>query len=400
MTLQVPHRFYSLDLIRGLAALSVVFWHWQHFFYSGSTFVPYDMEAQPFYSTFFFVYHTGWLAVDFFFALSGFIFFWLYAEKIAAGSVGAWKFFALRFSRLYPLHLITLVLVALLQYRFFSTHGDYFVVPFNDVYHFVLNLFMASGWGLEKGHSYNGPVWSVSLEVLMYGLFFTLCVLFRLRLTAIVAMVALGLVMIALQPLVGRGIFSFFLGGLVFRFYRHLVTLGLVHKALRWVAPVTLLLWLATFAEVRSAWFWPNVESLVAAVLPSKLQSLIPALSHAAMRFFPIALLFPLTILALALAETRRGHLGRRLAMIGNLTYSSYLLHFPLQLVVFSVATSLGLGQAFFYTPAALLLFFAVLIALCVLSYRYLELPCQHFLRVRLLSRSEKSKGLPDPQNT
>lgn len=400
MTLEVPRRFHSLDLIRGLAALSVVFWHWQHFFYAGSTFVPYDMEGQPFYSVFFFLYHTGWLAVDFFFALSGFIFFWLYAEPIATGRVGAWKFFALRFSRLYPLHLITLLLVALLQYRFFSSHGDYFVVPFNDAYHFVLNLFMASSWGLEKGHSFNGPVWSVSVEVLMYGLFFALCALLRLRLTAIVAMVALGLVMIAIQPVVGRGIFSFFLGGLVFRFYRHLVTLGLVRKALRLALPVTVLLWLATIAEVRFAWFWPSVEQLLAAVLPAKLQGLIPTLSHAAMRFFPIALLFPLTILTLALAETQRGYLGRRLAMIGNLTYSSYLLHFPLQILVFSLATALGLGQAFFYSPLALLLFFALLIVLCLISYHYVELPCQEFFRQRMLSKREKAKVLPDPQNT
>ena len=400
MTLQVPRRFYSLDLIRGLAALSVIFWHWQHFFYAGSTFVPYEMEAQPFYSTFFFLYHTGWLAVDFFFALSGFIFFWLYAEQIATGSVGAWKFFALRFSRLYPLHLITLVLVALLQYRFFSTHGDYFVVPFNDAYHFVLNLFMASSWGFEQGPSFNGPVWSVSVEVLMYGLFFALCAVFRLRLTAIVAMVALGLVLFAVLPILGRGVFSFFLGGLVFRLYRHLVTQGLVRNTLRLVLPVTALLWLATIAEVRFDWFWPAAENLLAAVLPAKLQSLIPALSHAAMRFFPIALLFPLTILTLALAETQRGYLGRRLAMIGNLTYSSYLLHFPLQIAVFAVATDLGLGQAFFYTPLALLLFFVLLIGLSMLSYRYVELPCQAFLRVRMLSKQEKTKGLPDPQNT
>lgn len=400
MTLQVPDRFYSLDLIRGLAALSVVFWHWQHFFYAGSTFVPYDMAAQPLYSTFFFLYHTGWLAVDFFFALSGFIFFWLYAEQIASGSVGAWKFFALRFSRLYPLHLITLLLVALLQYRFFSVNGDYFVVPFNDAYHFVLNLFMASSWGLERGESFNGPVWSVSVEVMMYGLFFALCAVFRLRLMAIVGMVVLGMVMFTFAPMLARGVFSFFLGGLVFRFYRHLVTLGLVHKALRLVVPVTVLLWLATITEVRLAWFWPTVENLLAAVLPAKLHGLIPQVSHAAMRFFPIALLFPLTILTLALAETRRGHLGRRLAMVGNLSYSSYLLHFPLQIVVFSLASTWGLGQAFFYTPFALLMFFVLLIPLCVLSYRYVELPCQQLFRVRMLSKREKTKGLPDPQNT
>src|SRR5207244_9707990 len=43
-------------------------------------------------------------------------------------------------------------------------------------------------------------------------------------------------------------------------------------------------------------------------------------------------LLFPLTILTLAVWEARRGRLGRRLAFVGQISYSSYLLHFPLQM--------------------------------------------------------------------
>ena len=33
---QMPKRFHSLDVVRGIAALSVVLWHWQHFFYDGT----------------------------------------------------------------------------------------------------------------------------------------------------------------------------------------------------------------------------------------------------------------------------------------------------------------------------------------------------------------------------
>ena len=45
-----PQRLYSLDVLRGLAALSVVFWHWQHFFYSGTAPGVVEVEKQPLYS--------------------------------------------------------------------------------------------------------------------------------------------------------------------------------------------------------------------------------------------------------------------------------------------------------------------------------------------------------------
>lgn len=69
-------RFYSLDVARGIAALSVVFYHWQHFF------LPYnqlgkllDIDKQPFYKYFFMFYLDGGYAVPLFFCISGFIFF-------------------------------------------------------------------------------------------------------------------------------------------------------------------------------------------------------------------------------------------------------------------------------------------------------------------------------------
>ncbi|GLK88098.1 acyltransferase family protein [Pseudomonas turukhanskensis] len=400
MTYSTPRRFYSLDFIRGVAALAVVFWHWQHFFFQGSTFVPYEMEQQPFYNLFFLFYQTGWLAVDFFFSLSGFIFFWLYARQIAQREVGGWAFFALRFSRLYPLHLATLVFVLVAQRWVLAHTGDYFVVPYNDLYHGILNLFFASSWGFEKGPSFNGPIWSVSVEVLMYLVFFFVCLLFRQRLWAHVGMLALGVVVMVLEPIVGRGIFSFFLGGLVFRFYQHVCARGWLPRVLPWAVGTAALLWVFTVVEVHSPWFWPHVQALLQSLLPERFAGLADKAVHGATRAIVVAVLFPLSIFSLALLETKRGYLGRRLAMVGNLTYSSYLLHFPLQLCFFVVAGQLGLGQAFFYGELSMLIFFAVLIPLCLLSYFYFETPAQTYLRTRLLSFGTKEKRDVGTQKT
>jgi len=152
-------RFYSLDVLRGVAALAIVFWHWQHFHWVHG--VP---LVRPMERIFFLFYGGGWLAVYLFFTLSGFVFFWLYAKDVANRRVSARDFFVLRFSRLYPLYLATLLAAALGHFAFRRLSGTDFVYRFNDGYHFLLNLGMASSWGLEKGNSFNGPARTISVE--------------------------------------------------------------------------------------------------------------------------------------------------------------------------------------------------------------------------------------------
>ena len=62
-----------------------------------------------------------------------------------------------RFSRLYPLHFATLLFVA----AAFLAFGPY--IYESDAYHFVLNVLLASSIGFEKGYSFNGPSWSISV---------------------------------------------------------------------------------------------------------------------------------------------------------------------------------------------------------------------------------------------
>ena len=112
----MPRHLYSLDVARGIAALSVVLWHWSHFRDGGGLGVENASNEGPLYGLFFLFYERGALAVDFFFSLSGFVFFWLYRDRLLRGEVGGWDFFLLRFSRLYPLHLLTLLVTAGLMF--------------------------------------------------------------------------------------------------------------------------------------------------------------------------------------------------------------------------------------------------------------------------------------------
>jgi len=153
-------RLLSLDVARGVAALCVVVFHWSHFGVMPAA-AGEEVVARPFQRLLGLLYAHGGNGVDFFFVLSGAIFFIKYADSIAARQVGGWRFFVLRFSRLYPLHLATLILVALLQCAVFAKLGHFFVYQHNDAARFAVNLLFIQDWGivpLLRDLSFNPPL--------------------------------------------------------------------------------------------------------------------------------------------------------------------------------------------------------------------------------------------------
>lgn len=348
----LPARLFYLDALRGVAALAIVFWHWQHFFHRGTRAVAFDRTRLPGFEWFSPFYLEGWRAVDLFFVLSGFIFFLLYAQRVAAREVGGRNFSTLRFSRLYPLHLLTLLIVAVGQAVFHAQLGDFFVFPRNDAYHFLLNLGFVSGWGLAHGFSFNAPVWSVSVEVLLYAIFFVVCRAGWHRPLALIAFVLLGIGLreVGFQ-MIGRGVTCFFMGGLaVYAFH-----------AIRARTPSVAILALGLVATT-ALWF----------VVP------LSRLGHE-------LVIFPATVLILALVEDRGAPSGRALAFLGDISYSTYLLHFPLQIAFVLAAVQLGLKPVAFFSPWSLVAFFGVLIPLAWCSYHGIERPLQRRLRSRFL---------------
>ena len=155
-------RFYFLDTLRGFASFAILIWHYQHFFFDGIERPPnFDRTVQPGYIILKPLYEYGEFAVYLFFILSGFIFFCMYSDGIARRSVSLKAFVLNRFSRLYPLHILTLLLTFGLQLIHLQLLNSYFVYQHNDLKHFLLQLGFMSFWGFQDGHSYNGPIWSV-----------------------------------------------------------------------------------------------------------------------------------------------------------------------------------------------------------------------------------------------
>jgi peptidoglycan/LPS O-acetylase OafA/YrhL len=81
------------------------------------------------------------------------------------------------------------------------------------------------------------------------------------------------------------------------------------------------------------------------------------------------------------LGETSLGHPFRRLAFLGNATYASYQLHFPLQLLVVIVMDAVGVDRNVFYSPFVFIAFMLLVFGLSLVVHRQFEMPAQDLIR-------------------
>jgi peptidoglycan/LPS O-acetylase OafA/YrhL len=144
----------------------------------------------------------GYLWVEFFFALSGFILTYVYGAKVAAFFRGhAYKDFIIaRLSRLYPLHLAMLLFILVLVIVL-NGIGDTSHYPsiYQEKYHpivtwqsFIANLFLVQAWNILPYLTWNGASWFVSVEFLLCLLFPLYLVLSRRGWASAVGLIAAG----------------------------------------------------------------------------------------------------------------------------------------------------------------------------------------------------------------
>ncbi len=184
----MKERFAVLDIFRGIFSSLVVLFHLSAF------------SATPVINNAF-IYNSD-LFVDFFFVLSGFVIAYSYQHLKTGAELT--RFFKKRFFRLYPLHLIVLLLFVLIELSKHSASGYVHVNKVenvsNNIYTFLTNLFLLNSVKFPGVNdvSWNIASWSISAEMIAYVVFgFTMLVINRLNLTRLKTVIYLLIAILA-----------------------------------------------------------------------------------------------------------------------------------------------------------------------------------------------------------
>ena len=357
---QYPERFYILDILRGFAALAVVLFHYRVFYANNVSLNQIIVNQQPLYNIFFLAYDHGWIAVQFFFTLSGFIFYNFYLNKISNNQINFKNFFILRFSRLYPLHLLTLILITLIIFANIGNYGFQNI----DNFHFLLNIFLIQSWGFENGSSYNEPSWSISIEILMYSIFFLVSLRKKFIFFNTIFIIAVSSLIFFKFKLLGYGGFCFYVGGMTYLVYdkikNKLITENKKNN-INYMLFFVLQIFLAIF--IIKKFNFSSIELKIILLL-----------------YF-----FPLIILTSIILQQYKILIINKISKIGDISYSIYMIHFVIQAYVISILSYLNIVVNF----NSLLIFCNYVLFLIIFSYcsnRYFEKPMQKYIRKRLLS--------------
>ena len=253
-----------LDMLRGLAALAVLLWHWRNLFYADYHGIQ---EPGALVGAFYFVTGFGHQAVMVFFVLSG---YFIGASVMRAVDLGTWSWRAYlinRTSRLWVVLLPALALGAawdLTGLALFGTDGTYGGRD-PGLGSTVIGYAVEGrlGWGIALGNALfvqvfvvpplgsNGPLWSLAYEWWFYVLF-PLCALALAKGTRPLARLGYALAAGALAWAIGRLFVIYFLiwllGALV-SVSRPIPRLS----AWRWYPPLALLVGGAAFAATATA---------------------------------------------------------------------------------------------------------------------------------------------------
>lgn len=363
-----PH-YDLLDGLRGVAALMVIFYHVFEAFATS----PIDQR-----------FNHGYLAVDFFFILSGFVIGYAYDDR--------WKtmttkdFIKRRLIRLHPM----VVLGAVLGVIAFCIQGcekwDGTQVSISMVMlALLINLFLipaVPGSGPEirgNGEMYplNGPSWSLFFEYIgniMYALFIRR--MSTKALTALVVLAGIGLASFAIFNFSGAGhlgvgwtmeeynliggflrvLFSFSIGLLMSRVFKPIPVKGAF-----WICSLAIVVLLSMPYVGNGEALWMNgIYDSVCAII-----------------------IFPMLVYLGASGKTTDKHSARICKFLGDISYPLYMVHYPLIYLYFGWVKKENLTFAEAW-PEAL----ALVIGSIVLAYISLKLydePVRRYLTKRFL---------------
>ncbi|CAC9975795.1 acyltransferase family protein [Flavobacterium panici] len=311
-----PKKHYEiLDGLRGVAAILVVIFHIFETFSGGNRFIQ--------------IINHGYLAVDFFFLLSGFVVAYAYDDRW--GKMTQWEFYKRRLIRLQPMVIMGMIIGALFYY-FQASDILFPQIAGMEVWKVILTMIIGftllpippsmeiRGWG--EMHPLNGPAWSLFFEYIANILYALIFRRFSNKVLSVFVLIFAGLLInytvfgpkgdviggwsLNLEQMnVGftRLLYPFFAGVLLSRLGK------LIHiKGAFWVCSIliTIVLALPRFGDENTLWMNGLYESFV------------------------IILIFPVIVAIGAGGQIKSAFSAKICKLLGDISYPIYITHYPL----------------------------------------------------------------------
>jgi len=345
----------AINAFRGFASLYVVLYHLRYY-------NNFDwFSAFP-------VLRYGYIGVDFFFILSGLIVSHVYLPQFAVGGRDFWKkFIWYRIARLFPVHLLIMVLMLLAAVIPPLLSGGEPELGTQDYKDWFLLTFLVRQWTLPADYIWNTPAWSISAEFFAYLVVFPFIAYFTrnnfgrsagLMLAIFGSMLLLLMIASAgtinVKPYAGplvRVTGGFMLGSGLYLVLSSLKTVRNWDRVLGF-SLATLIIILLT-APTMDAAGWPVDLVLIAALVAT----------------------ISCTYLASGPISDWLSKPG--LFWLGEISFALYLCHIPMTRLCRYVADKLEWERGFGFG----LLSVMIAIATAHLLYRLVEIPARHVMR-------------------
>ena len=355
------------------------------------------------------VLRIGRLGVDLFFALSGFILTHTYLTRMGprfqVRQTG--RFLWLRLARIYPVHLVMLVVAGVAVIAQARVTGTELNRTWFTATDFIKQLFLVQEWGPDPQRGWNFVAWSLSMEWLAYLFFPFLVLVFFLLFRRGSTLLLVAAWIAVLTPLVWYGLGTqdpyytggwgstirvmteFTAGAITYLIVRRLIPDGALDPSVRVERVATMLSFVLPLLVVLAAVFLANWDAAQPPMreLGEDAEPLPP--------YFHLVLV-PLLIAWIgSLALARRG-MARWLAtstlvLGGFISYSLYMTH----LVWFGLwragMSALGIDGGWTYAVATIVLIVGAL-AIAYGMWRWVEEPAREWMRARIGVRPQPTE--------
>ncbi|MDB4873394.1 MAG: acyltransferase [Gemmatimonadales bacterium] len=372
--LESKNHYPILDGLRGVASVLVIIFHVLETFTGGNKFVQ--------------IINHGYLAVDFFFLLSGFVVAYAYDDRW--GKMTAWDFYKRRLVRLQPMVIMgSIIGAALFYFQISPAMPNIAGTPFWEV--LVIMIIGATlipvplsmdirGW--QEMHPLNGPAWSLFFEYIANILYAVLVRRFsKTVLSVFVTLAAFMLIQYLVTSKSGDLIGGWSLNS-------EQLYIGFTRVLFPFFGGV-LLCRIGKLIHIKNAFWWSSLLIIIMLSIP-RIGDQHHVWMNGIYESLCLIVVFPLIVSIGAGGELHSARSEKICNFLGEISYPLYITHYPLiyLFTAWVVNNKVPLGIK------GLLMGLLVVITGLVIAYlslRFYDKPVREWLRNKVLVKKINS---------